>query len=43
MLTLSSSEVRARSALAALDASRRRSWTVADTWSPRKRAGAGGR
>jgi hypothetical protein len=43
MLTLKSSEMRARFALAMLDASRRRSWTVADTWSPRKRAGAGSR
>jgi hypothetical protein len=43
VLTLSSSNCRARVALAALDASRRRSWTVADTWSPRKRAGAGSR
>ena len=40
MLKIDSSSWRAWFALAALDASRARSWTVADTWSPRRRAGA---
>ena len=43
VLTLRSSDLRVGLALSALDASRVRSWTVADTWSPRRRVGAGGR
>ena len=42
-MALSPSNWRWGFALASLDSSRRRSWTVADTWSPWKRAGAGGR
>ena len=40
MLTVSSSNLRVRVALAALAAARRRSWTDADTWSPCGRAGS---
>jgi hypothetical protein len=43
VISVSRSSWRAGFALVAMDPSRQLSWTVADTWSPRKRAGAEGR